>query len=141
MTADDRSFAPPHELVGPLGQVVDAGGGFVPGLAPAPVPGALGTASPGLAAAAISPAPLPHLGPDDPGALALAIARLASEMFGAQPPGTLAPVPLAPASALTPSNVQLPASPGIAPALVPSPAPGAHAGIEQPQPATLAGAP
>jgi cysteine desulfurase / selenocysteine lyase len=129
MTADDRSFAPPHELVGPLGQVVDAGGGFVPGLAPAPVPGALGTASPGLAAAAVSPAPLPHLGPDDPGAFAIAIARLAGEMFGVQPPGTLAPVPIAPASALTPSNVQLPASPGIAPALVPSPLSGAPAGM------------
>src|SRR4051794_34900024 len=108
MSADDRSFAPPHELVGPLGQVVDPGGGFVPGLAPAPVPGALGTSSPGLAAAAISPAPLPNLGPDDPSALALAIARLAGEMFGAQPPGSLAPIPLAPATALNPSNVQLP---------------------------------
>src|SRR5437762_9505652 len=100
--ADDRSFAPPHELVGPLGQVVDAGGGFVPGLAPTPVPGALGTASPGLATAAVSPAPMPNLGPDDPGALALAIARLASEMFGIQPPTSLSPVPLGPASALTP---------------------------------------
>jgi cysteine desulfurase/selenocysteine lyase len=140
MTADDRSFAPPHELVGPLGQVVDAGGGFVPGLAPSPVPGALGTASPGLAAAAISPAPLPNFGPDDPGALALAIARLAGEMFGVQPPGSLAPVPLAPASALTASNVQLPASPGISPALVPSPLSGLPAGMpDQPNQAALVG--
>jgi cysteine desulfurase / selenocysteine lyase len=139
MTADDRSFAPPHELVGPLGQVVDAGGGFVPGLAPSPVPGALGTASPGLAAAAVSPAPLPNLGPDDPGALAIAIARLAGELFGVQPPGALAPVPTAPASALTPSNVQLPASPGIAPALVPSPLAGAPAGMpDQPTHAAAA---
>src|SRR6185503_15130114 len=132
MTADDRSFAPPHELVGPLGQVVDVGGGFVPGLAPSPVPGALGTASPGLAVAAVSPAPLPNLGHDDPGALALA--RLAGEMFGMQPPGSLSPIPLAPATALTPSNLQLPASPGISPALLPSPLPGAPAGIPDPQP-------
>src|ERR1043165_312003 len=118
--ADDRTFAPPHEIAGQLGQIVDPGGGFVPGLAPSPLPGALGTASPGLATAAISPAPLPNLGPDDPATLALAIARLAAETFGIQPPTPLSPAPLAPASALTPSNLQLPASPGISPMLVPS---------------------
>ena len=94
MSGDDRSAAPPHELVGPLGQVIDPGGGFVPGLAPTPVPGALGTASPGLAAAAIAP-DSPVSGPDDPRVIALAIERIAGELLG----GTAAaPVPLAPAT-------------------------------------------
>ena len=80
MTTDDRSFAPPHELVGPFGQVIDLGGGIVPGLLPTPVPGALGTASPGLAAAAAAPSS-PVSGPDDPRMLALAIERIAGELL------------------------------------------------------------
>ena len=144
MSADDRSFAPPHELVGPVGQVVDVGGGFVPGLLPAPVPGALGTTTPGLATAAIAPAPTPKLGPDDPGSVALAIARLASELGDLFPGLSVAPVP-APAGALTASHATPPGSPGIAPALAPAPAGSAAEPLAQAQagdasPAALAGA-
>jgi len=120
MSGDDRNFAPPHELVGPLGQVIDPGGGVVPGLAPSPAPGALGTASPGLAAAAVTP-DSPMSGPDDPRMLAFAIERIAGELLGGLAGTSLAPMPLAPASALTASNVQLPGSPGIGPSFVPSP--------------------
>src|SRR5712672_2805718 len=69
MTGDDRSAAPPHELVGPLGQVIE---------------------------------------------------RIAGELVGGSPGSSVAPVPLAPASTLTASHVQLPGSPGIAPAFVPA---------------------
>src|SRR6188474_3757291 len=124
MTSDDRSFAPPHELAGQIGQLGDAGGGIVPGLAPVPLPGALATPSPGLATAAVAPSPLPHLGPDDPGALTLAIARLANELFAGAAPTSAAPLPTSPATAFTPSNVQLPGSPGISPSVAPFAAPG-----------------
>jgi cysteine desulfurase / selenocysteine lyase len=138
MMGDDRSVAPPLELVGPLGQVVDVGGGAVPGLAPTPLPGALGTASPGLAAAAVTPAPLPGpppaWGPDDPRSLAITIARLAEELLGGPGVASLAPVPLAPGSAMTPSHVQLPASPGLG-AAAPGPAPVASSTVGRPRPA------
>ena len=120
MTADHRNFAPPHEVAGQLGQVVDPGGGFVPGLAPTPVPGALGTATPGLAAAALAPPGRPTVGPDEPNQLVVAIERLAGELFGGSFGGLGAPVSLAPMTALTASNVQLPASPGIGLAAAPA---------------------
>ncbi|TMQ07338.1 MAG: SufS family cysteine desulfurase [Deltaproteobacteria bacterium] len=127
MTADDRSFAPPHELVGPLGQVIDVGGGVVPLLTPAPAPGALATASPGVStaaplasAAAAAPGPLSAMVPGDPSVLT-AMARMANELFGAAPATSVAPVPVSQATALTPSNVQLPVSPGISPMLVAEP--------------------
>jgi len=113
MSADNRNLAPPHEVAGQLGQVVDPGGGFVPGLLPTPVPGALGTATPGLAAAALAPPGRPTVGPDEPSALVVAIERLAAELFAGAFASSAAPVPLAPATALTPSNLQLPASPGL----------------------------
>jgi len=119
MSGDDRRAAPPHELVGPLGQVIDPGGGFVPGLAPTPVPGALGTSSPGLAATAVAP-DSPISGPDDPRVIAFAIERIAGELLGGLAGGAAAPVPLAPATALSPSHVQLPGSPGMGPAFVPA---------------------
>ena len=119
MSGDDRSAAPPHELVGPLGQVIDPGGGFVPGLAPTPVPGALGTASPGLAATAVAP-DSPVSGPDDPRVIALAIERIAGELLGGLAGGSAAPVPPAPATAVTASHLQLPGSPGTGPAFVPA---------------------
>jgi len=119
MSGDDRRAAPPHELVGPLGQVIDPGGGFVPGLAPTPVPGALGTASPGLAATAVAPNS-PVSGPDDPRVIALAIERIAGELLGGLAGTSAAPVPLAPATALTASHVQLPGAPGAGPAFVPA---------------------
>jgi cysteine desulfurase/selenocysteine lyase len=111
MTTDDRSFAPPHELAGQFGQVFDLGGGVVPGLQPTPLPGALGTASPGLAAAALAPG-APVSGPDDPRVLALAIERIAGELLSGPAGSSVAPVSVAPAAALTPSNVQLPGAPG-----------------------------
>jgi len=119
MTADNRNFAPPHEVAGQLGQVVDPGGGFVPGLAPAPVPGALATATPGLAAGALAP-PIRPSGADEPNQLVVAIERLAGELFGGSFGGLAAPVSLAPMTALTASNVQLPASPGLGTAAVPA---------------------
>nr|HEX4318870.1 family 2A encapsulin nanocompartment cargo protein cysteine desulfurase [Kofleriaceae bacterium] len=127
MTADDRRFAPPHEIAGQLGQVVDPGGGFVPGLPPAPLPGALGTSSPGAAMSAMTP-PLSSSsfgGPDDPRMIALAISQIAGELFNGAPGTAMAPVPTAPASVLTPSHLQLPGSPGVGPAFVPAePLPG-----------------
>jgi len=119
MSADDRRFAPPHELVGPFGQVIDLGGGLVPGLLPAPAPGALGTASPGLAIAGVEPPP-PMSGLDDPRMLALAIERIAGELLNGPAGSSAAPVPLAPAGALTSSHVQLPGAPGIGPVFMPS---------------------
>ena len=113
MSADNRNLAPPHEVAGQLGQVVDPGGGFVPGLLPTPVPGALGTASPGLAAAALASPGRPTVGPDEPSVLVVAIERLAAELFAGSFGSSAAPVPVAPATALTPSNLQLPASPGL----------------------------
>jgi cysteine desulfurase/selenocysteine lyase len=115
---DDRRLAPPHEIAGQLGQLVDFGGGIVPALLPTPLPGAMATSSPGLATAAVAPAGTPILGPDDPGKLAMAIERLAAELFGGGFAGSLAPVPLAPPTAATASNVQLPASPGIGPSSI-----------------------
>src|SRR5262245_44486010 len=103
MTADDRSFAPPHELVGPLGQTIDIGGGVTPMLMPPPVPGALATASPGITTAApagavaAGPGPLGAL-PGHDASLLTAIARLANELFGGAPATSVAPVPLSPAS-------------------------------------------
>ena len=110
---DDRRFAPPHEIAGQLGQVVDVGGGIVPALLPTPVPGALATSSPGLATAALAPPSPPVTGPDDPSRLLFAIERIAAELFGGSIASSTAPLPLAPATVLTPSNVQLPASPGV----------------------------
>ena len=115
---DDRRFAPPHEIAGQLGQVVDVGGGIVPALLPTPLPGALATSSPGLATAALAP-PSAVTGPDDPGRLILAIERIAAELFGGSAASSTAPIPLSPATSLTPSNVQLPTSPGLGAAAAP----------------------
>jgi cysteine desulfurase/selenocysteine lyase len=117
MTSDRSGLTPPHELHGPLGQVIDAGGGFVPLLAPAPVPNAVANASPGLSASAVSPGIGPTLPSDDPGTMAILLGRMANEMFAGS---SIAP--------LAPSNVAAaaggaPASPGISPMLAPGPLP------------------
>ena len=96
---DDRRFAPPHEIAGQLGQVVDVGGGIVPALLPTPLPGALATSSPGLATAALAP-PSAVTGPDDPGRLILAIERIAAELFGGSAASSTAPIPLSPPGSL-----------------------------------------
>ena len=116
MTTSD----PPHELHGPLGQVVDLGGGFVPLLARTPVPNALANASPGLATNAAVPIASPTLPPDDPQSIALAIARIAGELLGGSATGSsVAPVP-APQNAALVSAGGAPVAPGYSPALAPA---------------------
>jgi cysteine desulfurase/selenocysteine lyase len=156
MTADHLTFAPPPEIAGQLGQVVDPGGGFVPGLPRAPVPGAMGTATPGLAESAIAPVPIPVDGVDDrglppggsaaegrrglidePSKLARAIERLAGELFGPTA-SSLVPVPIAPLTALSPSNVQLPASPGIGPGFAAPPPTAPQVSLDEPSKLALA---
>ncbi len=98
----------PPELKGALGQI-GAGGGVAPLLAPAPVPNALATGSPGLATAAAAPPPnLPSFAsPDDPLAMTQLIAGMANQLFGT----SLVPVPMAPLSAAT-AAVSSPTVPG-----------------------------
>jgi cysteine desulfurase/selenocysteine lyase len=120
MTADDRSFAPPHEVAGQIGQLGDAGGGVVPGLPRAPLPGALATVTPGITPSGMAP-PAPMSGPDDPRMIALAIAQIAGQLFQGAPGAAQSPVPTAPAGVLTPSHVQLMGSPGVGPSFVPGP--------------------
>ncbi len=100
MTSDQ----PPHELRGPLGQVIDAGGGIVPALAPMPVPYALSSASPGLATSAGVPPGAPF---EDPAGLSLALQQLASQAF----PGAGVPTSLSPMSGSVPNALQAPALP------------------------------
>ena len=123
---DDR--VPPHELRGAAGQVIDPGGGFVPGLAPSPLPyAAQGT--PGLATAAAAPPPgAPTPASEDPASMVLALAQLAGEMFGGSSGlsgggASVIPVP-SPASVTSGSGMSMMASPGISPMLVGAPPPG-----------------
>ncbi len=119
MTSDLSGLAPPHELQGPLGQVIDPGGGVVPLLAPTPLPNALANASPGVATSVASPGIGPTLPSDDPGSMATLLGRMANDLFGGS---SVAPVPLAPTSIATAAG-GAPASPGISPVLAPGPMP------------------
>jgi cysteine desulfurase/selenocysteine lyase len=114
MSTDDQ---PPHEVRAALGQVIDAGGGFVPLLAPTPVPGAMATASPGVGTAVATPPVAPTLPPGDPQALALVIARMASEMLGLNvDAGSVVPG----SATMTPGAPAVP-SPGVDATVLPAP--------------------
>src|SRR5262245_51440242 len=93
------------ELNAALGQVMDPGGGAVPPLEPAPLPGAMGNASPGASVSAAAP-PVPF--GEDPEAIARLAAQMASQL-GFEVPASLAPISAQPAPSLTT------ASPGLAP--------------------------
>ena len=101
---------PPTELQGPLGQVMDPGGGVTPLLTPTPLPNAIANASPGVGTGSLVPSPAPRFAADDPSSLATVMSQMANEMFGgganvspvsgAMPPGSFA-------------AMSTPASPGI----------------------------
>ena len=94
---------PPTELQGPLGQVMDPGGGVTPLLTPTPLPNAIANASPGIGTGSIVPAPAPRFAVDDPSSLAMAMSQMANEMFGGGAPaapvsGAVPSAPVAPSA-------------------------------------------
>ncbi len=94
----------PPELDGAIGNVTGATV-VSPLLAPAPLPGALGTSSPGLATAALRPPPqAPTFGHPDSPATLLQLQQMANALFGVTAPVDAAPVEAAPIAPPPPAN-------------------------------------